>query len=325
MEAIQRAAQDRTPAAEPALPHDPLPAPARSPGRRRLTGDRVALDGIAWVVVGGLALFALLPFLILAVNSFSSEHAIINEGYRFWPREWSTGAYQLILENPYKLLRSYAVTIGVTVVGTGTSLLLSSMAAYVLSRKELTTRGSLSFFLYFTQLFNGGLVPYYLLVSRQLKLGNSLLVLLLVPMFNVMNILILRNFIQNAIPEALLEAAKIDGASEVGIFFRIVLPLSKPALASIGLFTALGYWNDWWTPMMFVSDERLYTLQYTLYRIISSVNFSAQMVNNVPTMHLPKETLKLAMTVIATGPIVFVYPFVQRYFVKGITLGAVKG
>lgn len=287
--------------------------------------DRHAFNAIAYVVVGFLALFALLPFLILATNSLSSEHAIVTQGYSLLPKEPSLGAYRLIFENPGKIARSYGVTLFVTAVGTFVSLLCSSMAAYVLSRKELHTRGWLAFFLYFTQLFNGGLVPYYLLVSRDLKLGNTVLVLLLVPMFNVMNVLILRNFIQNAIPEALLDAARIDGLGHAGIFFRIVLPLSKPALASIGLFTALAYWNDWWTPMMFVQDEKLYPLQYTLYRLISSVNFSAQMVNNVPTMHLPKETLKLAMTVVATGPIVLLYPFVQRYFVKGITLGAVKG
>jgi putative aldouronate transport system permease protein len=291
----------------------------------RQARDYYAFNTIAYVVVGSLALFALFPFVILAINSFSSEHAIITSGYSIVPKEISTGAYQLIFENPARILRSYGVTLLVTGVGTFVSLLCSSMAAYVLSRKELHTRGWLALFLYFTQLFNGGLVPYYLLVQRDLKLGNTFLVLLLVPMFNVINVLILRNFIQNAIPEAILEAAKIDGLGHAGIFFRIVLPLSKPALASIGLFTALAYWNDWWTPMMFVQNERLYPLQYTLYRLISSVNFSAQMVNNVPTMHLPKETLKLAMTVVATGPIVLVYPFVQRYFVKGITLGAVKG
>ena len=291
----------------------------------RKTPDYYALNTLACLVVGAFALFALFPFLILAINSVSSEHAILNHGYALVPRETSLGAYRMVFENPVRILRSYGVTVLVTAVGTGLSLLLSSMAAYVLSRKDLPSRGRFAFFLYFTQLFNGGLVPYYLLVSRDLRLQNSLLVLLLVPMFNVMNILILRNFIQNSIPESLLDAAKIDGAGELSIFFRIVLPLSKPALASIGLFTALAYWNDWWTPMMFVQDERLYPLQYTLYRIISSVNFSAQMVNNVPTISLPKETLKLAMTVIATGPIILVYPFVQKYFVKGITLGAVKG
>ncbi len=299
-------------------------------GRPRRSGirhgrDFYAFNTIAYVVVGSLAVFALIPFVILATNSFSSEHAILTQGYSIIPHEISGDAYRLIFENPGKIARSYGVTIFVTAVGTFISLLCSSMAAYVLSRKELHTRGWLAFFLYFTQLFNGGLVPYYLLVSRDLKLQNTVLVLLLVPMFNVMNVLILRNFIQNAIPEAILDAARIDGLGHAGIFFRIVLPLSKPALASIGLFTALAYWNDWWTPMMFVQDEKLYPLQYTLYRLISSVNFSAQMVNNVPTMHLPKETLKLAMTVVATGPIVLLYPFVQRYFVKGITLGAVKG
>jgi len=287
--------------------------------------DHYAFNAIAYVVVGSLALFAVVPFLILLANSFSSERAIITEGYSLVPRQLSLDAYGLIFEHPGRIARSYGVTLLVTGLGTFISLLCSSMAAYVLSRKELHTRGWLAFFLYFTQLFNGGLVPYYLLVQRDLKLGNTLLVLLLVPMFNVMNVLILRNFIQNAIPEALLDAAKIDGLGHAGIFFRIVLPLSKPALASIGLFTALAYWNDWWTPMMFVQDEKLFPLQYTLYRLISSVNFSAAMVNNVPTMHLPKETLKLAMTVVATGPIVLLYPFVQRYFVKGITLGAVKG
>jgi putative aldouronate transport system permease protein len=291
----------------------------------RHTRDHLLFDTIAYLVVGSLALFALLPFLILATNSFSSEHAILTQGYSVVPKELSLDAYRLIFENPARIARAYGVTVLVTGVGTVVSLLCSSMAAYVLSRRELHNRGWLALFLYFTQLFNGGLVPYYLLVSRDLKLGNSLLVLLLVPMFNVMNVLILRNFIQNAIPEAILEAARIDGLGHAGIFFRIILPLSKPALASIGLFTALAYWNDWWTPMMFVQDEKLYPLQYTLYRLISSVNFSAQMVNNVPTMHLPKETLKLAMTVVATGPIVLLYPFVQRYFVKGITLGAVKG
>jgi len=292
---------------------------------RRHQRDRHAFDAIAYLVVGGLALFALLPFVILVANSFSSEHAILTQGYSLLPGERSLDAYRLIFEHPGRIARSYGVTLLVTTVGTAVSLLCSSMAAYVLSRRELHARAGLAFFLYFTQLFSGGLVPYYLLVSRDLKLQNTVWVLLLVPMFNVMNVLILRNFIQNAIPEAILDAARIDGLGHAGIFFRIVLPLSKPALASIGLFTALAYWNDWWTPMMFVQDERLYPLQYALYRLISSVNFSAQMVNNVPTMHLPKETLKLAMTVVATGPIVLLYPFVQRYFVKGITLGAVKG
>jgi len=144
-------------------------------------------------------------------------------------------------------------------------------------------------------------------------------------MFSAMNILILRNFIKSAIPDSLNESAKIDGAGDFTIFIRIILPLSKPALASIGLFTALGYWNDWWTPMMFVEKRELFSLQYTLYNILSSVNISSAVAGNATTIVLPQESLKLAMTVVSTGPILFVYPFVQKYFVKGITIGSVKG
>jgi putative aldouronate transport system permease protein len=287
--------------------------------------DTIAINVIAWAVVGLLSLLAVVPFLILIVNSLSSEHSIINFGYQLWPKEFSTGAYEMIFQNPKKILNVYGITIFVTGVGTTVSLLLSSMAAYVMARKEVRYRNLLSFFLYFTQLFNGGLVTYYLLVSRDLHLSNSLLVLILVPMFSVMNILILRNYMSNAIPESIIESARIDGMDDIGIFFRIVLPLSAPVLASIGLFTALGYWNDWWTPMMFVQKQELQPLQYTLYQMLASITYTAQMVNNMPTVNLPKESLKLAMTVVATGPIILVYPFIQKHFVSGITIGSVKG
>jgi putative aldouronate transport system permease protein len=262
---------------------------------------------------------------VLVVNSFASERSIITRGYSILPKEFEADAYKLIFANPAKIGRTYLVTIGVTAVGTAVSLALSSMAAYVLSRKRLKTRNALAFFLYFTQLFNGGLVPYFLLVTRYLKLQNNPLVLLLVPMFSVMYILILRNFIANSIPESVIESAVIDGLGDFGIWRRIVLPLATPALASIGLFTALAYWNDWWTPMMFIRSEVWYPLQYTLYQMLSNAGFGAAMVNNVANIKFPGETMKLAMTVVATGPIIVAYPLAQRYFVSGITLGAVKG
>ena len=287
--------------------------------------DVLAINVLAWGLIGFLAVLATAPFLILVVNSLSSEHSIINFGYQLWPQEFSTGAYGMVFQNPQKILNVYGITIVVTGVGTALSLLLSSMGAYVMARKEVRYRNTLSFFLYFTQLFNGGLVTYYLLVSRDLHLSNSLWVLILVPMFSVMNILIMRNYMATSIPEAILESAKIDGMDDIGIFVRIVLPLSAPVLASIGLFTALGYWNDWWTPMMFVQRQELQPLQYTLYQMLASVTYTAQMVGNMPTVNLPKERLKLAMTVVATGPIILVYPFLQRHFVSGITIGSVKG
>lgn len=289
------------------------------------TPDMVLFNIIAYVVVGLFAIVAVVPFFIVLVNSFASEHSIIYNGYSLFPKEFSLEAYKMVFQNPDKMIRAYGITIFVTVVGTATSLFLSMMAAYVMFRKDVKYRNSLSFFLYFTTLFNGGLVPFYLLVVQQLHLKNNLLILLLAGMFSVFNILILRNFLNGSVPDALIESAKIDGSGDVRIFLQIVLPLSKPAMAAIGMFTALGYWNDWWTPMMFIEKQELYPLQYTLYQILSSANFSSQMVNSIPRVDMPKESLKLALTIVATGPIVLLYPFVQKYFVSGITVGAVKG
>ena len=193
------------------------------------------------------------------------------------------------------------MTLFVTGFGTALSLFISSMAVYVLSRKDLKYRGRLAFFLYFTTLFNGELAPTYIIVSTVLHLKNTLLVLLLGPMFNVFNILILRNFFMNSIPVSLLESAKIDGAGDFSIFLKVILPLSTPALASIGLFTALFYWNDWWTAMLYIERDYLYPLQYVLYQILSSVTVAANIVNNVATINMPKETLKLAMTLSPSG------------------------
>lgn len=291
----------------------------------RLERDVIAINILGYLVVGILALLAVFPFLLLLTNSFASEHAIVYYGFRLIPRQYSLKAYGLVFEFPAKMIHTYLLTIFITGVGTVISLFFSTMAAFVLARKDVRYRNVLAFYLYFTQLFQGGLVPFYLLVTRGLHLQNSIFVLILVPMFNVINIFILRGYLMNSIPSSLYEAAKIDGAGDFRIYIQVVLPLSGPALAAIGLFTALGYWNDWWTPMMFIQSGSLYPLQYTLYRLLSSIEFAAQMVNNVPLQNEPQETLKLAMTVVATGPVILVYPFLQRYFVRGVAIGAVKG
>ncbi len=289
------------------------------------SADYIALNIISYVVVGLFGLFTVMPFLILIINSFTSEHYILNYGFSLFPKEFSVDAYSMLFTYPEKILRAYAVTIFITAVGTAISLFLSSMAAYVMFRREIKYRNALAFFIFFTTLFNGGLAPYYIIVSNTLHLQDNILVLLLVPMFSAMNILILRNFIKGSIPDSLVESAKIDGAGDFRIFVQMVLPLSKAALASIGLFTALGYWNDWWTPMMFMQNDKLFPLQYVLYQILSNANMSSSMSSFVTRLDMPKETLKLAMTVVSAGPIVFLYPFVQKYFVKGVTIGAVKG
>lgn len=286
--------------------------------------DQILFQILAYFVVGGIGFVTLFPFLVLLGSSFASEHEIITSGYTIFPKEFSIDAYKLVFLNPQKILRAYGVTISLTSLGTLISLFFSSMAAYVLYRKDVKYRNALAFFLYFTTLFQGGLAPYYIIVSRVMHLKNTPFVLLLVPMFQVFHILILRNYL-NSIPDSLFEAAKIDGAGDFAIFIRVILPLSKPALAAVGLFTALIYWNDWWTAMMFVEKEAYAPLQFVLYQILSSVNVAANMVNNMATIDMPKESLKLAMTVISTGPILLLYPFVQKYFVKGITMGAVKG
>ena len=295
--------------------------------RVRMTTDLVVFALIKYTVVFFIALICLVPFYILVISSFTSENAIITKGYSFYirPGSFSLAAYQMVFRNPMRILRAYRNSVFITIVGTCASLIFSSMGAFALFNKKLKYRNQMAFYLYFTTLFNGGLLAYYLTVTRYLHLQNTMWVMILSPMFSVMYILILRNFMNASIPQALIDAARIDGAGDFRVYWQIVLPLSKPALASIGLFIALHYWNDWWTPMMFVERSALQPLQYTLYQILSSVNFAAAMVDSVPQINLPQESLKLAMTVVATGPIVLVYPFIQKYFVSGITIGSVKG
>ena len=294
-------------------------------GRVAMGPDQLVFNIMAYIFLVIVALLAFIPFFMLVVNSFASEKSIITTGYSIWPREFSVAAYKLVFMTPVKILRAYGVTIAVTVIGTFCSLFFSSMAAYVMYRKDVQYRNVLAFFLFFTTLFNGGLMSYYMILMKYLHLGNTFWVLLLSPMFSVFNILILKNFFNGSVPDSLFEAAKIDGAGEFTIFLKVVLPISKAALASIGLFTALTYLNDWWTGMMFVKNENLHSLQYTLYQILSSATYASSMVNAPVVVNTPKESLKLAMTVIATGPIIFLYPFVQKYFVAGMTIGAVKG
>lgn len=305
-----------------------LNGPAPKLGRKSVKINQPKQDNLfqilSYTVVCLIAIFCLIPFIVMLAGSFSSEDSVLKDGYWFWPRSFSLEAYEFIFRYPADVLNAFKISVLVTVIGTALSLLISTMAAYVLYRKEVKYRNGLAFFLYFTTLFNGGLAPYYLWISNNLHLKNTYLVLILVPMFNVMYVLILRSFISSSIPEPLIESAKIDGAGDFRIFFQMVLPLSKPALASIGLFTALAYWNDWWTAMMFTDKSQYVTLQYLLYQMLSSINLSSTFAQHV-TDNSPKETFKLALTVLTTVPIALVFPFVQKYFVKGVTIGAVKG
>lgn len=290
--------------------------------------DVILLNIFAYIVVSIIAIAALIPFVMLIVGSLQSEDTVIKYGYSLIPREFKPVAYTFIFKNPTEILNAYVITIFITIVGTTISLFFSSMTAYVLSRKDVKYRNKMTFYLFFTTLFNGGLVPYYLLVANYLKLKNSIYILLLAGMFNVVYILIIRTYITNSVPDAVSESAKIDGANDFTVFVRIIFPLLKPALASIGLFIALGYWNDWFTSTLFITDPKLYPLQYVLYKVLTFATFSQKMLSKngaVTSQQVPQETVKLALTVVATGPIILAYPFAQKYFVAGMTIGAVKG
>nr|WP_243122262.1 carbohydrate ABC transporter permease [Clostridium thermarum] len=298
-------------------------------GRNKKPKDKIVFDLIAHIVLLVVAIACLIPFIMVVSGSFSSENAIIKHGFGLLPKEFSTQAYKLALENPRAILRAYGVTILVTIMGTFLGLFVTAMTSYVLQRKDFEWRNKFSFYFYFTTLFSGGLVPWYILMIKYLHLKNSYLALVLPPLLSVFNMLVMKSYM-SGIPTAITESAKIDGAGDFTIFFRLILPLIKPALATVGLFTALAYWNDWYNSMLFISDEKKFSLQYFLYKMVNNIEaYKTILAQNGVTvnvnMTLPSESLKMALTIIVTGPIILLYPFVQRYFVQGITVGAVKG
>ena len=302
-----------------------MQAVAKSQKIKKSTSTKVFYV-ICYVFVALMALVCLLPFVMVVSGSFSSEQAIRFQGYGILPRDFTTAAYSLIFKSPMTVVRAYGVSIFITLVGTAIGLLLTTMTAYVISRKDFKYRNALSFFFYFTTLFNGGMVCSYIFYIQYLHLKDSDLALNLPGVFNVFYLLIMRTFV-SAIPTALIESAKIDGAGEFKTFFSIILPLLKSGMATIGLFLALGYWNDWYNAMLYMNSETKYPLQYMLYALMQKTQAMSQMASsaNIPLQDMPSNSLKLAMAVVATGPIILVYPFVQKYFVKGVTIGSVKG
>ncbi|MDU2243603.1 MAG: carbohydrate ABC transporter permease, partial [Paenibacillus sp.] len=248
-------------------------------------------------------------------------------GFNFWPREFSTFSYKIVFENPDLIIGSYLVTIGITVCGTALGLFLVAMTGYALQRPDFAYRNRISFFIYFTTLFTGGLVPFYLLVTQYLSLKDNYLAVLLPGLLSPFLIIMMKSFVRS-IPHAITESAKIDGAGDFTIFIRLILPMTTPALATIGLFIALGYWNEWYNSMLFLSPDMKYRpLQLFLYNVITSADFirNSAAASNVELRDVPLESMKMATAIVATGPVILFYPFVQRYFIKGITVGAVKG
>ena len=288
--------------------------------------DKLFFNFISYFVVGIIAILCVLPFLFVLSGSFTLEQSIHLYGYSLWPKEFSLNAYKVIFRIPQMVTKAYGVTILVTVTGTLTGLFMCSMTAYALQRPYFKYRNAFAMYFYFTTLFNGGLVPWYILMIKYLKLKNNLLSLIIPSLLGVFYIIIMRSFM-SSVPDSLGESAKIDGAGEFKIFAQIYMPLSKPALASIGLFYALGYWNNWSNAMLFITDTDLYPLQFFLYNMLMSMQPATEMARSSGMIITspPAESFKLAMTIVATGPIVLLYPFAQKYFITGITIGAVKG
>ncbi|WP_274365389.1 carbohydrate ABC transporter permease [Paenibacillus thermotolerans] len=293
--------------------------------RTDVSGTVITIFGYAFISF--FALCCLLPFLLVLGTSFTAEMSIKKYGFNFWPREFSTFAYKIVFENPGMILGSYLVTIGITLVGTAVGLFLVAMTGYALQRPDFQLRNGISFFIYFTTLFSGGLVPFYLLMTQYLSLKDNYLAVLLPGLMSPFLIIMMRAFVKS-IPHAITESAKMDGAGDFTIFTRLILPMTTPALATIGLFIALGYWNEWYHSMLFLSSDLKYRpIQLFLYNTITTADFirNSAAASNVELRDVPLESMKMATAVVATGPVILFYPFVQRYFIKGITVGAVKG
>ncbi len=287
----------------------------------------IAINIVGYTVISIYTLFCIFPLLIMISSSFSSEKSIITDGYTIWPREFSVFAYKILFVTPEYLLGSYAVTIGLTVVGTAVGLFIVAMTGYALQRQDFPYRNTISFYIYFTTLFSGGLVPFYILMTRYLHLKDNYLSVLLVGLMSPWLIILMKNFLKS-IPHSITESAKIDGCNDFMVFIKIIFPMAKPALATVGLFLAMSYWNEWYNSMLFLSANVKYRpLQLYLYTVINVAFYLKNTTAgaNATVSDSPTETMKLAVALLATVPILLFYPFVQRYFIKGITIGAVKG
>lgn len=290
----------------------------------RKRGGQIVLH-IIFVI---FCVLAVAPFLLLVASSLTEEQTLTLYGYNFWPKVFSMESYEYLIRYSSKIVKAYGMTIKVTVIGTVSSVLITTMFAYPLSRKELPFRGFFSFFVFFTMLFNGGLVPSYIMWTQIFHIKNTVWSLI-VPSFlmNAWYVIMMRSFFTTNLPDALVEAARIDGAGEYYILWKIVMPLSKPMLATIALMVGMTYWNDWTNSLYFITDSELYSIQALLNTMINNINFISKglSVSSSITANVPSVGVRMAIAVIGVAPVLVVYPFFQRYFVQGIVVGGVKG
>jgi len=295
---------------------------------KRTFADRTLLL-LFYMAIGIFAILCVLPLWIALVASFTDELDLIREGYGVWFRQFDLSAYKIIFSGTNSVMRAYEVTILTTAGGVLLTLFLTSSLSYPLAVPSLKYGNRISLYVYLTMIFNGGLVPTYILTTRFLHMGNSIWVLIIPGALNAFNVFLMKNFFKT-IPEALSESAKIDGASEIYIYYKIILPLSKPILATIGLFAAMGYWNEWFRVLLYIDDKDLFTLQFLIMRLQQQTEFLNSSLSAAARAALggaiiPSLGIRLATAMISIGPIIFLYPYIQKYFIKGITIGAVKG
>lgn len=285
----------------------------------------IIFDIIVYAFAALFCVYCLYPFAIILGSSFETESNFVTYGFPIIPKDFTLKAYQMVLGDS-QIFKAYGVTIFTTAVGTLFSMFLTITMAYPLSLKKVKFRNVITFFVYFTMLFGGGLVPSYLLISRTLNMKNNIFVLIIPVAFGAWNMFLMRNFF-NGIPGELAESAYMDGANDFQILAKIILPVSVPGIATISLFYALGYWNQWFNAMLYIEDSNLFPLQYLLMRMLRNVEAMREMARTtgVSVGEIPTNSLRMATTVVAIGPIVLLYPYVQRFFTSGLTVGAIKG
>lgn len=299
--------------------------------RKHLNAVSIPAEISIYVIIGIFCFICIVPFLFVAIISFSSENSIREIGFSFRPVEWSLEAYHYVIDLGDQLWRSYFNSFFITIVGTALSVLICILYSYALFRKDFKLRKFFTFFCFFTMLFGGGLAPTYMVCKNMLHLSDNYAALIVPMLLNPFNIIIMRTFFQSSVPIELIDSAAIDGSGEYSTLFRIIVPISKPGIATIALLNALAFWNEWFIAMLYVRDAKYIPLQYLLMQMQNQVDFlvrhsamigaeAAKIMNE-----LPKESLRMALVVLIVVPIAFAYPFFQRYIISGLTIGSVKG
>lgn len=293
--------------------------------RNATTSDKITI-AIFYVLLTIFALFCLFPIVIAISGSLSDEQTVIEKGFSILPQNFSLDTYKFVFSSQsYLIGRAYLVTISTTVIGTLLAVLITTSYAYAISVRDFRHGNKLAFFAYFTMLFNGGMLPWYIICTKYYGLKDSIWALTLPYVMNVFYMYLQRNFFKT-LPYEITESAKIDGAGHFRIFIQIMLPLSKAGIITITLFYALQYWNDFYLPLMLITDQKYYSMQYILYKMMANIQYLLMNGTSMPGMIvLPSQTVKMAITCIAIGPIALLYPFIQKYFIKGVTVGALKG